>query len=207
MWAMIMLKKIIKLLIIIALGYGVFLVTTEDGAYWTKFKLYRELLTKPIEQIRDDYSKQNCSEFSAEEEVSGYFEAFVTGYCRPQAENYKQRQEFLCAVALNCSCPKGEDKNQQCSSNSMNWQACSDFDNQTISYCNQTASTLEPKPGHVAADWDCFPKDTPLEIDSTTYRVTDKGGLIKGRRIDIWFEDCAEALKATGIYKVKIPNN
>jgi 3D (Asp-Asp-Asp) domain-containing protein len=200
-----MIKKIIKIIVIICLGYGVFLVTTEDGAYWTKFKLYRLLLTKPLETIRDDYSRQSCKEFSAEEEAGGTFEAFVTGYCRPRAAHYKDRKEFLCAVGLNCSCPKGVATDQNCASNSIRWNACTDFNEATTAYCNQTASTLEPKQGHVAADWSCFPKGTALQIDNTNYHVTDKGGVIKGRRIDIWFDDCDEALKATGIYKIKIP--
>ncbi len=200
-----MLLKIFKIIIVIAIGYAVFLVTTEDGAYWTRFKLYRLLLTKPIEKIRDDYSNKNCREFSTEEETSGYFEAFITGYCKPQANNYTVRKEFLCAVALNCSCPNGTDKNSDCASNSLNWKACSDFNEVTTFYCNKTASLLEPKDGHVAADWDCFPQGTPLEIEGKNYQVTDKGGVIKGRRFDVWFDSCDAALKSTGIYKVKIP--
>lgn len=200
-----MIKKIIKILIVIIIGYAVFLVATEDGAYWTKFKLYRLLLTKPIEKIRDDYSLQNCKNFSAEEEINGYFEAFVTGYCKPKTADYTKRQDFLCAVALNCSCPNGTNPKEKCSSTSINWSSCNEFDDKKVSYCNKTASTLEPKAGHVAADWKCFPQNTPLDIDNKIYKVTDKGGLIKGRRIDIWFDNCTEALKATGIYKVKVP--
>lgn len=201
-----MIKTILKLLIVIAIGYGVFLVTTEDGAYWTKFKLYRLLITKQLEEIRSDYSNQSCRDFSAAEEANNYFEAFVTGYCRPKASEFASRKEFLCAVALNCSCPKGLDQSSSCSSNTLNWKQCADFDDTKTNYCNQTASTLEPSAGHVAADWNCFPKDTVLKIEGTPYRVTDKGGVIKGRRIDIWFDSCADALKATGIYKVTIPN-
>jgi len=198
--------KIIKILLLVVLGYFVFLVATEDGAYWSRFKFYRLLLTKPIEKIRDDYSLQSCKEFTAEEEANNYFEAFVTGYCRPQAIDYTRRQDFLCAVALNCSCPNGINDKEKCSSNSLNWSSCNDFNDKTTAYCDKTASSLEPKSSHVAADWKCFPKDTPLEIDNTIYKVTDKGGIIKGRRIDIWFDSCAEALKATGIYRVKIPD-
>jgi len=200
-----MILKIIKILLVIVLGYIVFLVATEDGAYWTRFKFYRLLLTKPIEKIRDDYSLQNCKEFSAQEIANNYFEAFVTGYCKPKTKEYTKRKDFLCAVALNCSCPNGVNEKEKCSSNSLSWSSCTEFDDNKISYCNKTASSLEPKTGHVAADWNCFPKETPLEIDNKIYKVTDKGGLIKGRRIDIWFDSCTEALKATGIYKIKIP--
>ncbi|MCX6793188.1 MAG: 3D domain-containing protein [Candidatus Falkowbacteria bacterium] len=200
-----MISKVIKILLIIILGYLVFLISTEDGAYWTKFKLYRLLLTKPIEKIREDYSLQSCKEFSAEEETKGYFEAFITGYCKPKVSEYKDRHDFLCAIALNCSCPNGTNEKEKCSSNSLSWSACTEFNDSKIAYCNKTASTIEPKTGHVAADWNCFPENTPLEIDNQTYKVTDKGGIIKGRRVDIWFDNCNDALKATGIYKIKIP--
>lgn len=201
-----MISRIIKILITIAVGYLAFLILTEDGAYWAHFKFYRLLLTKPIEQIRADYAKQDCKKFSKEEEVSNYFEAFVTGYCKPSAKEYTLRKNFLCAVALNCSCPNGLNTKEECTANALHWSACNDFDEKKVSYCNKTASTLEPKTGHVAADWSCFPQNTNLEIDNKNYKVTDKGGVIKGRRIDIWFNDCDQALKATGIYKIKIPN-
>lgn len=198
-------KKFIKIALIIILGYSIFLISTEDGAYWTKFKFYRLLLTKPIEKIRDDYSRQSCKQFSQKEIADNYFEAFITGYCRPQAKEYNNRKDFLCAVALNCSCPNGINQKEKCSSNSLTWFSCNDFNEEKNTYCDKTASSLEPETGHVAADWECFPKNTLLEIDKKNYKVTDKGGVIKGRRIDIWFNDCQEALKATGIYQVKIP--
>jgi len=201
-----MIKTILKILVTIIIGYGVFLITTEEGAYWTRFKFYRLLLTKPIEKIRDDYSAKDCTKFSSEEKINGYFEAFVTGYCKPKAVDYKQREDFLCAIALNCSCPYGINEKETCSSNSLSWQACNNFDDKIVMYCNKTASSLEPEDGHVAADWKCFPKGTALEIENKIYKVTDKGGVIKGRRIDIWFNDCEKALEATGIYKVNIPN-
>ena len=200
-----MFVKILKIAGLLALGYLVFLVTTQEGAYWTRFKLYRLLLTKPIEKIQEDYANQSCKTFSVTEKNQNYFEAFVTGYCKPRAKNFKLRKDFLCAVALNCSCPNGINQNDECASATMHWQTCNEFNDAALAYCHQTASSLEPKAGHVAADWNCFPQGTPLEINDKTYHVTDKGGIIKGRRIDIWFDDCEEALKATGIYKIKIP--
>ncbi len=200
-----MFSKIIKIVIAAALGYVVFLATTEDSGSWTRVKFYRQLLTKPIEQIRDEYANKSCKQFSVAEKNNAYFEAFVTGYCKPQASKYEERKQFLCSVALNCSCPTGKNNAEDCSSTSLSWKACNDFDETKTPYCHQTASTLEPKAGHVAADWSCFPKGTSLNIENETYKVTDRGGVIKGRRIDIWFDDCDDALKATGIYRVTIP--
>lgn len=195
----------IKIIALLILALAVFQLTARDGAYWTRFKLYRLLLTKPLDEIRADYAARSCSDFSAEEKLAGSFEAFVTGYCKPKPAEFADRQAFLCSVALNCSCPKGKVTEANCSSSSLKWQGCRDFDEKTLPYCHQTASTVEPEPGHVAADWKCFPKNSLVDIDGKSYTVTDKGGLIKGRRFDLWFEDCEQVTKTTGIYKVKLP--
>lgn len=191
--------------LLIILAIVIFNFATKDGAYWTRFKLYRLLLTSQLDEIRADYSKQDCRRFSDAEKQQGYFEAFVTGYCKPKAADFPTRNEFLCAVALNCSCPAGKQPEASCASSSLSWQGCSEFNEATIDYCHQTASEIRPETGHVAADWSCFPSESAVTIDDKDYLVADKGGIIKGRRFDIWFDDCAEALKATGIYKVKIP--
>lgn len=47
----------------------------------------------------------------------------------------------------------------------------------------------------IAADWTIYPPGTVVEIEGMgTYIVHDKGGAIKGQRIDIYFEDHAAAL-------------
>ncbi len=196
--------KILKLLLYILIAFTIFHLITQDGAYWTRFKLYRLLLTKPLDEIRSDYAAQSCTKFSEKEKQEGTFEAFVTGYCKPKTADYKNRQDFLCSVALNCSCPEGKSKDANCASSSLSWQGCKDFNDSKTAYCHQTASTVAPEAGHLAADWSCFPEKSEIVIDEKKYTVTDKGGIIKGRRFDIWFDDCDEATKATGIYKVKL---
>lgn len=200
-----MTTKIIKILGLLSLAFLIFHLTTQDGAYYSRFKMYRLLLTKPLDEIRNDYAKKSCQNFSEQEKKDGHFEAFVTGYCKPQSKDFQTRQNFLCSVALNCSCPNGKETEKNCSSSSLQWQGCKDFNESEVDYCHQTASTLKPEIGHIAADWDCFAKNSEIEIDSKKYSVTDKGGIIKGRRFDIWFDDCSEAEKATGIYNVKTP--
>lgn len=195
----------IKIIIVLLLGYLAFQLVAQDGAYWTRFKLYRQLLTKPLDEIRNEYANRPCDFFSEQEKQEGHFEAFVTGYCKPQATDFGNRQDFLCSTALNCSCPNGLAADKNCHASSFSWQGCQEFDDQNSDYCHQTASTVKPEAGHVAADWSCFQKNSQLEIDGHPYTITDKGGLIKGRRFDIWFDDCTEAEKATGIYRVKIP--
>ncbi len=200
-----MLTKIIKLLLLCVIAFAIFHLVTQDGAYWTRFKMYRLLLTKPLDEIRNDYAGRSCTVFSETEKQTGTFEAFVTGYCKPKASDFPTRHDFLCSTSLNCSCPDGKETDKNCSSTSLSWQGCKDFDDTKIDYCHQTASTLKPEAGHIAADWSCFAKNSEIEIEGKKYSVTDKGGLIKGRRFDIWFDSCSEAEKTTGIYKVKIP--
>jgi 3D (Asp-Asp-Asp) domain-containing protein len=197
--------KIIKIISIAALAFLIFHLVTQDGVYSSRFKMYRLLLTKPLDEIRNDYAKKSCQIFSQHEKNDGYFEAFVTGYCKPKTSDFQERKNFLCSVALNCSCPNGTEKEKNCSSSSLSWQGCKEFDDTKVDYCHQTASTLKPEAGHIAADWGCFAKNSEVEIDNKKYSVTDKGGIIKGRRFDIWFDTCSEAEKTTGIYKVKIP--
>jgi len=165
------------------------------------------MLTKSLDKIMLDYTKKDCKNFSDEERASGYFEAVVTGYCKPLATDYENRDDFLCAVGLNCRCPAGRADTANCALNTkLSWAACNDFDDQTVDYCNLTASLAKPGKGQIAADWECFAPNSSLEIDGQSYQVTDKGGAIKGRRFDIWFDDCQDAIKATGIYNVRLPN-
>lgn len=56
----------------------------------------------------------------------------------------------------------------------------------------------------IAADWDILPPGTLIEIEGLGYRVVqDKGGAIKGRRIDVYFENHDNALNF-GKQEVKI---
>lgn len=199
-----MLSRIFKIILVAIIALLLFHLLTPDGFFASRLKLYRLLLTRSLEDIRNDYATRSCQTFSEQEKKDGYFEAFVTGYCKPRATDFTTRQAFLCSTALNCSCPNGLETEKNCHSSSFSWQGCKDFNDSDSDYCHQTASTLRPTDGHVAADWQCFPKNSQVEIDNQPYTITDKGGLITGRRFDIWFEDCSKAENATGIYKVKL---
>lgn len=171
-----------------------------------KIKLFQHLFFNSLDKVRQDYASRSCVAFSPTEIKQGYFEALVTGYCKPQAANFANRSDFLCAVGLNCSCPNGRNDTAGCAlGESFVWSPCQEFDDQTVSYCDQTASQTKPQAGTVAADWSCFPKNSTINIDKKNYLVTDKGSAIKGRRFDIWFDDCRDAFKVLGIYKIAIP--
>ncbi|MFR5877096.1 MAG: 3D domain-containing protein [Eubacterium sp.] len=60
-----------------------------------------------------------------------------------------------------------------------------------------TASGVKAKQGvTIASDWNVLPNGTIVEIDGIgTYEVQDKGGAIKGNKIDIYFDSHADAVQ------------
>lgn len=67
--------------------------------------------------------------------------------------------------------------------------------NQYEGFIQKTAGGTIPKANHtIAADWSKLPKGTKVLINGTEYVVEDKGGVVKGNHIDIYFEDHQEAL-------------
>jgi len=68
-----------------------------------------------------------------------------------------------------------------------------------------TASGARPREGvTIAADWEILPEGTIIEIEGIGYRlVQDTGSLIKGHRIDIYFDSHEEALEF-GVQEVKV---
>ncbi|MDD4412880.1 MAG: 3D domain-containing protein [Patescibacteria group bacterium] len=198
-----LIKKILFGLIIIALVCGSLFLIFKDNF---KFKLIRQMIVRPLAEVMSQYQNQACDSFSEQELAQGYFEALVTGYCRPSANNFADRHQFLCSVGLNCACPAGRAEVADCQGRSgLTWSACKDFDDATVDYCHQTASQSQPQSGSAAADWHCFNKNSIVEIENKKYLITDKGSAITGRRFDLWFDNCQDALEAIGIYKVKIP--
>ena len=171
-----------------------------------KLKLFGQLLTRSLEDVRTDFSSRSCQEFSPREIKQGSFDALVTGYCKPRAQDFENRSDFLCAVGLNCSCPNGRDESAGCAlGGSLSWSPCRDFDETKIDYCHLTASQTTPQAGDTAADWHCFSAGSTVNINDQTYRITDRGSAITGRRFDLWFDNCQDAFKVLGIYKISLP--
>ena len=197
-----MLKKLLYLLLLLVVTLGLIAYIIKDN---NKFKLIREIIDKPLPQVIEHYAALPCNRFNTAEKEQGYFYALVTGYCRPAANDFKVRHDFLCAVGLNCSCPAGREERLTCGNSGLAWAACREFDDRQTTYCNQTATLSHPAPGTIAADWSCFPPASQVLINGQPYVVADKGSAIKGRRLDLWFANCQDAFKAIGIYQVGIP--
>jgi hypothetical protein len=113
---------------------------------------------------------------------------YATGYYKPKYD--KNNKDFWCIIAMQCSCPNGVDTTQNCDrlygKTFPNYHPCKEFPEGTP-YCNMTSSGSEPQIGTVAGP-PCgnLPKGTQICFKGTTYTVTDSGGGIKGKRIDIW---------------------
>lgn len=60
-----------------------------------------------------------------------------------------------------------------------------------------TASGQRARWGVIVADWSVLPRGTRVRLACLpgTFIVLDKGGAIKGRRIDVWFSSHAAALR------------
>lgn len=196
-------KKILFIIIIVLLFVSLQVINNYIQPNLPRLKLAVKMLNKTFAEVQADFSSQDCKKFSDEEKANG-FEGLVTAYCKPKAAEFKSRQEFLCAVGLNCSCPNGRNQTKDCESSTLKWSSCLDFNENKSAYCDQTADQSEPTAGHVAADWSCFPQNTRININEQIYTVVDKGSAIKGRRFDVWYDDCRDIEKKTGIYNIKI---
>lgn len=64
-------------------------------------------------------------------------------------------------------------------------------------YCLQgiTASGTRVRSGIIAADPRLHKLGSKVKVNGTVYIVTDTGGKIKGKRIDIWMKSCSSARK------------
>jgi 3D (Asp-Asp-Asp) domain-containing protein len=59
-----------------------------------------------------------------------------------------------------------------------------------------TASGVAASSETAAADWAILPRGTKIHVEDVGYRVVqDRGGAIKGHRLDLWFSSHEEALR------------
>ncbi len=84
-------------------------------------------------------------------------------------------------------------------------KCCSDWAKNRPNGIVYTANGEVAKEGvTIAADWDVLPAGTEVEIEGIGIRkVQDRGGAIRGNRIDIYFETHKQALKF-GVQEVRL---
>lgn len=155
------------------------------------------LAQKRNSQSASDFKNLACANAS---ELSAGIEFYATGYYKPVWED---TDKFRCVVAMQCSCPNGQDTSKNCDSlygkTFPNYHPCNSFPS-TTPYCNMTATGGEPKIGEIAGPGNCrdtLPYGTKVCFQNKTYTITDTGGGIRGRRIDIWSGSSLDAANAS----------
>ncbi|QQG52239.1 MAG: hypothetical protein HY931_02745 [Candidatus Falkowbacteria bacterium] len=143
---------------------------------------------------------------ATDEELKTGTTFYATGYCRPTWAN---TDKFFCSIAMNCSCPDGVglDTSKNCddiyktlASQGKHYSPCKYFPKDT-EYCNHTKSGSAPYDGSIAGpvnDCSNLKLGDQVCFNNKTYTITDSGGLIKGKRIDIWTGDCGGVSAVTG---------
>jgi len=178
-----------------------------NGLNITMVEKIKELVSNRTGGTAEQYKNMPCPTAS---ELTTGVEIYTTGYYIPPRGNDHQS---LCMIAMNCSCPAGKDSGNcdDIFSNYKGYQPCKPFSSDTP-YCNRTSSGSAPNlgdgtinnPTSVAAP-DCINFNTRLCINNKNYIVTDRGGGIQGKRIDIWSgSDINTALKNSGIANMKL---
>ncbi|MDP2944700.1 MAG: hypothetical protein Q8N57_04025 [bacterium] len=146
-----------------------------------------------------DFKNASCA---TEDELANGVEFYATGYYKPAWED---NDNFRCVVAMQCSCPLGQDTTKNCDQlygkNFPGYHPCKAFPENTP-YCNMTASGSAPKDGDIAGPGNCLdtlPYGSKVCFRGQTYTITDTGGGIRGKRIDVWSGDnLNKALSVTG---------
>jgi hypothetical protein len=139
--------------------------------------------------VAQSYRDATCA---SETDLTEGVEFYATGYYKPRWENTKN---FWCVVAMQCSCPNGINHSETCDflygETFPGYHPCQYFSESTP-YCNLTASGQAPQLGDIAGPGNCqdtLPYGTKVCFKGKTYTITDTGGGIKGKRIDIWSGD------------------
>ncbi len=167
-------------------------------------KVELNLAVKRYDTTSFSYKDSPCA---TDIELANGVNFYATGYYKP---TWEDSDNFRCVVAMQCSCPNGRDETKNCDSLygkvKKNYRPCKPF-SATTAYCNMTSSGTVPKDGDIAGPSNCkanLPAGTKVCFKGQTYTITDSGGAIKGKRIDIWSGnslDKAYAVTGVGILK------
>lgn len=147
-------------------------------------------------------ARQYNASCATDAELAAGTKFYATGYYKPAWEN---SDTFRCIVAMQCTCPNGRNMTKNCDQlygrTYPGYNPCNEFPSDTA-YCNKTKSGSAPQDGDIAGPSDCpnLPLGDQVCFEGKTYKITDAGGGIKGKRIDIWSgTNLQKALDVTGV--------
>jgi 3D (Asp-Asp-Asp) domain-containing protein len=165
-------------------------------------------ISKDIEKLADTRLGGEAEQFKSMEcpstaELQVGTQVYATGYYKPP---YGTDIKSLCMIAMNCSCPAGQQSApancDQFFPKYKNYRPCNSFPSST-NYCNKTSSGSNPKAGDIAVP-SCIPAGTKLCINGTrNVTAADSGGGIKGKRIDIWSQSLSDTISNSGTVTLK----
>lgn len=160
-----------------------------------------KLVESKLGSTAETYKKMGCP--SADEFAAG-IEIYATGYFKmPWQDNQDLR--YLCMVHMQGTCPNGTDTNQRCTifPDYPDYQPCSKF---TQSEYDKYFKGFDWKNNTIAGPI-CsvgdFAKGKQVCFSGKTYTITDSGGGIQGRRIDILSESEKAAINNTKVGTLK----
>lgn len=138
----------------------------------------------------ESYKTAGCA---TEAELTKGVMFYATGYYKPKYD--AKNKDFWCIIAMQCSCPNGRDTTKDCNhlygKSFPDYRPCKEFDANTP-YCHMTSSGKAPQLGEIAGPKNCtgtLPPGSQVCFKGKTYTITDTGGGILGKRIDIWSGD------------------
>lgn len=108
---------------------------------------------------------------------------------RPNARDFEPAQEVSVVATGYCNC-------QKCCDWRYTWYGKPVTKSGRPKKVGLTASGTRARHGTIAADTSVYPMGTIIEVPGYGFgRVEDRGGAIKGKRLDLWFRRHGDALK------------
>lgn len=199
--------------LLLLVGLNLFLVFINPDLIKNKSIVLESIERKEIEALSEARSGSTASSFvnsgcATDEQLKNGVDFFSTGYFKPDYNI--SDPNFFCIVHMQCSCPNNNalDKSTACAiykkAYPNGYYPCKSFDSSTP-YCNMTSSGSAPQIGDIAGPGHCsnLSKGDYVCFKGKTYKITDTGGAIQGKRIDIWSGNSISAAYAnTGVGKL-----